>query len=757
MEQENNQQPQTNDRIALIERYLLDPEKTILEMLNDFGGSIEEIKRALADVDLATLETLRGEDGITPVRGVDYMTDEDIDAFEAFILDRMPVLGVDVPEVEQVNTYIDAKVAKIPRIKGDKGEKGTAGTNGKNGSPDSPKDILEKLRSLPKNQGLQIKDVRGLSSKITQLDETTDDLELLRQELSQVRISIPTNNGSSATGTVTQIDTGTGLEGGPITNTGTIQLNAASIASLAKADSAVQPGDLATVATTGSYNDLTDKPSIPSQYTDEMAQDAVGTILVDSTEIDFTYNDGTPSITAVLKASSIDESKLDASVNASLDLADTALQNITGLVTQGTNITITGAGTSASPYVITAAGGGSTPTLQDVLDTGNDANNQSISLLNTGNSDLAEMNTFGFSANSAGGLQAFLGSTGLSIRQSLNDNNVVSTTLTGDRVQTLQDRSGTLAHLDQISLSTLGITATATELNYVDGVTSDIQTQLNGKQAALSGTGFVKISGTTISYDNSTYLTTASAASTYQPLDSDLTSWAGVTRASGFDTFVANPSSANLRSLVSDETGTGALVFGTSPVLTAATITTSLTPTANDGAALGSTSLAFSDLFLASAGVINFNSGNATITHSTGALTSNVDFRVASPGSNSSSVVTVGGTQTLTYKRIIQRVGAIASTSTPTPAADSLDEYNITALATGATFGAPTGTLTDGQKLIIRIKDNGTARTLAYNAIYRAIGVTLPTTTVISKTLYLGMIYNYDDTKWDVVAVAQEA
>jgi hypothetical protein len=32
----------------------------------------------------------------------------------------------------------------------------------------------------------------------------------------------------------------------------------------------------------------------------------------------------------------------------------------------------------------------------------------------------------------------------------------------------------------------------------------------NGKQAALSGTGFVKISGTTISYDNSTYLTTIS-------------------------------------------------------------------------------------------------------------------------------------------------------------------------------------------------------------------------------------------------------
>jgi hypothetical protein len=40
----------------------------------------------------------------------------------------------------------------------------------------------------------------------------------------------------------------------------------------------------------------------------------------------------------------------------------------------------------------------------------------------------------------------------------------------------------------------------------------------NAKQAALNGTGFVKASGTTISYDNSTYLTTSAASSTYLPL-----------------------------------------------------------------------------------------------------------------------------------------------------------------------------------------------------------------------------------------------
>jgi hypothetical protein len=40
-----------------------------------------------------------------------------------------------------------------------------------------------------------------------------------------------------------------------------------------------------------------------------------------------------------------------------------------------------------------------------------------------------------------------------------------------------------------------------------------------GGQAQLNGTGFVKATGTTITYDNSTYLTTSSAASTYLPIN----------------------------------------------------------------------------------------------------------------------------------------------------------------------------------------------------------------------------------------------
>jgi hypothetical protein len=75
-----------------------------------------------------------------------------------------------------------------------------------------------------------------------------------------------------------------------------------------------------------------------------------------------------------------------------------------------------------------------------------------------------------------------------------------------------------------------------------------------------------------ISTAASTYLPITVAFNSYQQLDADLTSWAAVVRAGGFDTFVATPSSANLATLVTGETGSGALVFGTSPTFTTPTL-----------------------------------------------------------------------------------------------------------------------------------------------------------------------------------------
>ena len=98
-----------------------------------------------------------------------------------------------------------------------------------------------------------------------------------------------------------------------------------------------------------------------------------------------------------------------------------------------------------------------------------------------------------------------------------------------------------------------------------------------------------------------------------------------------------------------------------------------------------------------------------------------------------------------------------ASTATLTVDSDVNDFVVLTAQAEALTIAVPTGTPVEGQKLIIRLKDDGSARGITFNAIFRAIGITLPTTTVASKITYLGLVYNSTDTKWDVVAVKEEA
>jgi hypothetical protein len=102
------------------------------------------------------------------------------------------------------------------------------------------------------------------------------------------------------------------------------------------------------------------------------------------------------------------------------------------------------------------------------------------------------------------------------------------------------------------------------------------------------------------------------------------------------------------------------------------------------------------------------------------------------------------------------RVQTVTSSSTVTPVSTN-DLVIITAQATGLTLANPTGTFVEGQSLMIRIKDNGTAQTIAFGTNYRAIGITLPTTTVISKTMYLGIIYNSTDGKWDILGLNQQA
>lgn len=139
------------------------------------------------------------------------------------------------------------------------------------------------------------------------------------------------------------------------------------------------------------------------------------------------------------------------------------------------------------------------------------------------------------------------------------------------------------------------------------------------------------------------------------------------------------------------------------------------------------------------------------------------DFVVLSDGAgnpraywNGANATFNGGLALTAYLRTA--VASVTSAATITPTSDACNQYNVTALAVPATIAAPSGSPVDGQKLLLRLKDNGTARALTWNAAYRAfVGTPLPSTTTATKTTYVGCVYNSADAVWDVVAVTTQA
>lgn len=135
----------------------------------------------------------------------------------------------------------------------------------------------------------------------------------------------------------------------------------------------------------------------------------------------------------------------------------------------------------------------------------------------------------------------------------------------------------------------------------------------------------------------------------------------GASELSGLGTSVATALGVNVGS------AGAVVVYGGAGSFSTVTISTSINPVSNDGAALGDTTHNFSDLFLASGAVINFNNSNVTLTHISGILSMGVgELRIQSPGTNSTSVPTLGSTSTLTNKTLTAPVlqGATLATAT---------------------------------------------------------------------------------------------
>lgn len=174
---------------------------------------------------------------------------------------------------------------------------------------------------------------------------------------------------------------------------------------------------------------------------------------------------------------------------------------------------------------------------------------------------------------------------------------------------------------------------------------------------------------------------------------------------------------------------------------------------------------------------------NVTITG--GSITGITDLAVADGGTGVSTVPTNGqlligngtgysvaaltagagvtitnGSGSITVGVPPRAVAASGTSGTLTPNGDTTDVFNAFALDGAITLAAPSGTPVDGQKLILRLKDDGTARAITWttsSGAYREIGITLPTTTTAGKLTYVGCVYNSTDLFWDAVALTTQA
>lgn len=170
----------------------------------------------------------------------------------------------------------------------------------------------------------------------------------------------------------------------------------------------------------------------------------------------------------------------------------------------------------------------------------------------------------------------------------------------------------------------------------------------------------------------------------------------------------------------------------------------------------------FDSIYLAVGGAAASCSGNAATATKWGAyaaIAGPSQARTITLADADQTLANLAGTQTLTNKRVTPRVSTVPSNDATLDSGnaeynvDIADVFIILALAQATNFGVPGGTPTDGQGLLIRVKDNATAHNLTFTGTaggFRAgTDLALPTTTVLSKTMYMNFIFNAADGLWD--------
>jgi hypothetical protein len=148
------------------------------------------------------------------------------------------------------------------------------------------------------------------------------------------------------------------------------------------------------------------------------------------------------------------------------------------------------------------------------------------------------------------------------------------------------------------------------------------------------------------------------------------------------------------------------------------------------------------------------HAGVTTVNGSGGAITNLMASTTYDPAAIAQQVLGTTATQTVTAKRITRRVTTVTQSATPAINTDTTDVASITGLAQAITSMTTslTGTPVDGDRLTVRITDNGTGRAITWGASFEASNaVPLPTTTVASVMLTTTFQWDSAGSKWQAI------